>query len=78
MGSLISCFLGCLWLAGNVCERKDILLILVINPLVTSQTRARIVRRTQDATASISPLLHSQHQTLISPNYPLFFSKNKK
>lgn len=77
MGSFISCFLGCLWLAGRVCKRKDILLILVINPLVISETGAKIVRRAQDAPASISPSLHSPHQPLIFPNFPYFIFQIK-
>lgn len=62
-----------LGLASSVCGRKDILLILVINPLVISETRAKIIRKAQDATDSFSPSLHNQHQTFIFLNSPLFF-----
>lgn len=63
-------------LTGRVHKRKDILLILVINPLVISEMRAKTARKAQDATASISPSLHNQ--PLVSPNFPYYFFFNKK
>lgn len=68
-----------LWLpvaaCGSLCERKDILLILVVNPLGISETGAKTVRKVWDATAFTSPSLQSHHQTLIVSSLPSLFQK---
>lgn len=59
---------------GSLCKRKDILLILVINPLGISETGAKIVRKEKDASVFTSPSLESHHEILIVSSLPSFFS----
>lgn len=67
-------FPAALAVCGSLCKRKDILLILVINPLGISETGAKIVRKVQDAPAFTTPSLPDSHCFQSS----FFFSKSKK